>query len=163
MNASSSLANVQVAGAPLARRQGVRHLLIALAAAVWTLLAPSLSPSRAAADEPPVPVPRDAVLRGTVEADGLREIPELKGARVNRMRDESVAGVRVLDQTWESRGSYADAVRFYDRALADDLVIERDRADTATGWLVRLADGTVASITARNTQPPTIEIQRLVP
>jgi hypothetical protein len=100
---------------------------------------------------------------GTVEADGLREIPELKGARVNRMRDESVAGVRVLDQTWESRGSYADAVRFYDRALADDLVIERDRADTATGWLVRLADGTVASITARNTQPATIEIQRLVP
>ena len=115
----------------------------------------------ARADEPPVP--RDAVLRGTVESDAIREVPELKGARINRMRDESVRGVRVLDQTWQSDAGYSDVVRFYDRSLQGALVIEREQADTTTGWLVRLADGTVASITARNTRPATIEIQRVVP
>lgn len=122
----------------------------------------TLSAIVAAADEPPLP--RGAVLRGTVEADAIRELPELKGARINRMRDESVAGARVLDQTWQWDGGYADAVRFYDRAFASGvLVIERERAETATGWLVRLDDGTVASVSLRNTQPTTIELQRLVP
>ena len=113
------------------------------------------------ADEPPLP--RGAQLRGTVESDAIRELPELKGARINRNRDESVSGVHVLDQTYQAPSGYADTVRFYDRALADALVIERDRADTATGWLVRLDDGTLASIVARNTQPATVEIQRIVP
>jgi len=118
-------------------------------------------PALARADEPPLP--RGAELRGTVESDAIREQPDLKGARINRMRDESISGVRVLDQTYESPQSYGEAVRFYDRAASDALVIERDHAATATGWLVRLDDGSVASITARNTTPTTIEIQRVVP
>ena len=140
----------------------MRRLCLIVAVAAWTIVAaPLAGPPPARADEPPLP--RGAVLRGTVDANAIRELPDLKGARINRMRDESVYGVHVLDQTYESPGDYADAVRFYDRAFADALVIERDRADTATGWLVRFADGTVASVTARNTQPTTIEIQRLVP
>ena len=146
--------SVQVAGALLAPFTGVRRLLITLA--LSTIVA-----GVAIADEPPVP--RDAVLRGTVETNAVREVPELKGARINRMRDESLNGVRVLDQTWQADGSYADVARFYDRAFADALVIERDHAATATGWLVRLDDGTLASVTLRNTQPTTIEIQRVVP
>jgi hypothetical protein len=127
-------------------------LLVLLALTLFTI---------ARADEPPVPA--DAVLRGTVESDAIREVPELKGARINRMRDESVRGVRVLDQTWQSDAGYADTVRFYDRAFARALLIEREEATTTTGWLVRLDDGTVASVTARNTRPATIEIQRIVP
>jgi hypothetical protein len=110
-----------------------------------------------------VPTPADARLRGTVESDAIREAPELKGARINRNRDEHVGGVRVLDQSFSSDGGYGDAVRFYNRALAGALTIERDRSDTATGWLVRLDDGTIASVVIRNTQPTTIEIQRVVP
>lgn len=111
-----------------------------------------------------LPLPGDAALRGTVESDGIHEIPELKGARANRMRDESLSGVRTLDQTWTSDVDYADAVRFYDRQLGRDDVLERDHAATATGWLVRFADdGTFASIVVRNTDPTTIEIQRTVP
>ena len=125
---------------------------------VCTLLGRAAS---AGADEPPLP--RGAELRGTVESDAIRELPELKGARLNRMRDESVTGVRVLDQTYTSPTGYADTVRFYDCALADALILEHDRAETATGWLVRLDDGTVESVTLRNTQPTTIEIQRVVP
>ena len=125
---------MQVAGALLAPFTGVRRLLITLA--LSTIVA-----GVAIADEPPVP--RDAVLRGTVETNAVREVPELKGARINRMRDESLNGVRVLDQTWQADGSYADVARFYNRAFADALVIERDHAATATGWLVRLDDGTL--------------------
>jgi hypothetical protein len=132
-------------------------MLITIALALPTIVAGAA----ARADEPPVP--RDSVLRGTVENDGIREMPELKAARNNPMRDESVRGTRVLDQTWQSDDSYENVTRFYDRAFADALVIERDRAATSTGWMVKLADGTVASVTARNTQPTTIEIQRLVP
>jgi len=140
----------------------VRRLLITLALALPTIVAgTTIFATAARADEPPVP--RDAVLRGTVESDGIREMPELKGARINRMRDESVRGTRVLDQTWQSDASYADVTRFYDRAFEGALIIERDHAATSTGWLVRLADGTLASITARNTEPTTIEIQRLAP
>jgi hypothetical protein len=79
------------------------------------------------------------------------------------MRDESVRGVRVLDQTWDTGVTYADAVRFYDDKLDGALILERDHADTATGWLVKLADGTVASVIVRNTRPTTIEIQKVVP
>lgn len=134
----------------------MRGLVVVTVAALAALAAPA-----ARADEPPLP--RGAELRGTVEADAIRESPELKGARINRNRDESVSGVRVLDQIYEAPDAYGEAVRFYDRAFADALVIERDRAETATGWLVRLEDGTVASVIARNTHPTTIEIQRLVP
>ena len=130
-----------------------------LIAAATALVAVTL-PGSARADE--VPTPAGAVLRGTVEADAIREAPELKGARINRDRDESVRGVRVLDQTYQG-GSYAAAARFYDRAFASALLIERDCSDTATGWLVRLEDGTIASVIVRNTQPTTIEIQRVVP
>jgi len=137
-------------------------LLIPIVLVPFALALPTIVAVTAArADEPPVP--RDAVLRGTVESDGIREMPELKGARINRMRDESVRGAKVLDQTWQSDDSYADVTHFYDRAFADALIIERDRAATSTGWLVRLDDGTVVSVTARNTQPTTIEIQRVVP
>jgi len=136
----------------------VRWFVIALLCSLYALLGRAAS---ARADEPPLP--RGAELRGTVESDAIRELPELKGARLNRMRDESVTGVRVLDQTYESSDGYADTVRFYDRALAGALIIERDHADTATGWLVRLDDGTLASVSLRNTQPTTIEIQRVVP
>jgi len=132
----------------------MRRLLVTLALS-------TIAAGVAIADEPPVP--GGAALRGTVETDSIREVPELKGARINRMRDESLSGVRVLDQTWQSDDGYADTVRFYDRAVAGSLVIEREQADTTTGWLVRLADGTVASITVRNTRPATIEIQRVVP
>jgi hypothetical protein len=113
------------------------------------------------ADEPPLPA--GVHLRGTVETDGIREVPELKGARLNRMRDESVAGVHVLDQTFEGDIGYHEAVRFYDRALAGALVIEREEADTTTGWLVKLDDGTLQSVIVRNTRPTTVEIQRVVP
>jgi hypothetical protein len=138
----------------------VRRLFITLAAVAVAL--PTIVAGRVARADAP-PVPRDAVLRGTVESDAIREMPELKGARLNLMRDESVRGTRVLDQTWQSEESYAEVARFYDRAFADALVIERDRAAGTTGWLVRLGDGTVASVTLRNTQPTTIEIQRVVP
>jgi hypothetical protein len=138
----------------------VRRLFITLAAVAVAL--PTIVASRAARADAP-PVPRDAVLRGTVQSDAIREMPELKGARLNLMRDESVRGTRVLDQTWQSDESYAEVARFYDRAFTDALVIERDRAAGTTGWLVRLDDGTVASVTLRNTQPTTIEIQRVVP
>ena len=124
-------------------------------------LAPSLASSLAAAAEPPLPP--GATLRGTVETDTIRELPELKGARVNRMRDESVSGVHVLDQSFDAALGYGDAVGFYDRALAGAFLIERESADTSTGWLVRLDDGTIASVTLRNTRPTTIEIQRVVP
>jgi hypothetical protein len=110
-----------------------------------------------------VPMPNGAILRGTVETDGIREVPELKGARINRMRDQSISGVHVLDQSWDTDRDYADAVRFYDRALAGATLIEREQARTTTGWLVRLRDGTLASITVRNTRPTTIEVQRVVP
>lgn len=136
----------------------MRWSVVAVLCSLYTLSGMAAS---ARADEPPLP--RGAELRGTVESDAIRELPELKGARINRMRDETVSGVRVLDQTYESSNGYADAVRFYDRALADALIIEREHADTATGWLVRLDDGTLASVTLRNTQPTTIEIQRVVP
>jgi hypothetical protein len=136
----------------------VRWFVIAVLCSPCTLAGLAAS---ARAGEPPLP--RGAELRGTVESDGIRELPELEGARINRMRDESLSGVRVLDQTYESANGYADTVRFYDRALAGSLLIEREHADTATGWLVRLDDGTVASVTLRNTQPTTIEIQRVVP
>jgi hypothetical protein len=104
-----------------------------------------------------------ARLRGSVETDAIREAPDLKGARLNRNRDESVGGVHVLDQSYDFDAGYRDAARFYDRAFAGALVIERDRSDTATGWLVRLDDGTIASVILRNTEPTTIEIQRVVP
>ncbi|MGZ3428139.1 MAG: hypothetical protein ACXVCV_15895 [Polyangia bacterium] len=110
-----------------------------------------------------VPTPPDARLLGTVETNAIREAPDLKGARVNRNRDESLTGVRVLDQTWESDAGYRETARFYDRELAGALLIERDRSETASGWLVRLDDGTIASVILRNTQPTTIEIQRTVP
>jgi hypothetical protein len=116
---------------------------------------------RARADD--VPTPPGARLRGTVETDAIREAPDLKGARLNRNRDESVGGVHVLDQSYDFDAGYRDAARFYDRAFAGALVIERDRSETATGWLVRLDDGTIASVILRNTQPTTIEVQRTIP
>ena len=109
-----------------------------------------------------LPTPDGATLRGTVQTDAIRELPDLKGARQNPMRDESVTGVRVLDQTWDTDVAYHDAVRFYDRQLGSALTLEHDRADTATGWLVKLDDGTIASVTVRNTRPTTIEIQKTI-
>jgi hypothetical protein len=120
-----------------------------------------LAPALALADE--VPMPSGTTLRGTVETDGIREIPELKGARINRNRDESLSGVHVLDQSFDATGGYRETARFFDRELARFMLIEREQAGTTTGWLVRLDDGTIASVTLRNTQPTTIEIQRLVP
>ena len=145
-------------GVPLAPAKLMRARVCAVIFASATVLTVA-----ARADEPPLPA--GVQLRGTVEADAIREVPELKGARINRNRDESVAGVRVLDQTWDGDVGYRDAVRFYDRAFAgaDTLVIEREEADTTTGWLVRLADGTVTNVTVRNTRPTSIEIQRVVP
>jgi len=128
----------------------VRHLVFVVAFALT-----------ATASE--LPTPGDARLRGTVETDAIREIPELRGGRSNLMRDESVRGVHVLDQTWDTNVAYRDAVRFYDQRLGDAFVIERDHADTATGWLVKLDDGTVVSVIVRNTQPTTIEIQKTIP
>src|SRR5579884_503273 len=90
-----------------------RRILLASSFALLT--------TAAFADEPALPA--GAQLRGTVETDALREMPELKGARINRARDESIAGVRTLDQTWDADVGYRDAVRFYDRAFADALVI----------------------------------------
>lgn len=133
----------------------MRSLLMVVSATVITL------GGVAGADE--VPTPPDAKLRGTVESNAIREAPDLKGARINRDRDESVTGVHVLDQSYECQGSYADVAHFYDRALARSLLIEHDRSETATGWLVRLDDGTIASIILRNTHPTTVEIQRVVP
>jgi hypothetical protein len=134
----------------------MRVAIVCAAALVAALVA-----GTARADEPPLP--GGVKLRGTVESNGIRETPELKGALQNRSRDESVAGVRVLDQTWQGDVGYRDAVRFYDRAFADALVIEREDADTTTGWLVKLDDGTVENVVVRNTRPTTIEIQRVVP
>jgi hypothetical protein len=145
------------AGAWLAALEGMRSPVVAIAATL--VLFAVAGPARA--DE--VPTPGDAHLLGTVETDAIREAPELKGARINHSRDLSVAGVRVLDQSYQCALGYAEAARFYDRALANALVIERDRSDTATGWLVRLSDGTLASVVIRNTHPTTIEIQRVVP
>jgi hypothetical protein len=154
---TSCSSRLQDAGAPFARPSSVRSFVAAAAAVIAVLL----SSGRARADD--VPTPADAALRGTVETDAIREVPELKGARINRMRDESVSGVHVLDQTFDTDVSYRDAVRFYDRSLAGAILIERDQAATATGWLVKLDDGTVASVIVRNTQPTTIEVQKMVP
>lgn len=136
----------------------MRSVALALACTIFPTFA---SAARVASDE--VPLPPGASLRGTIETDTIRELPELKGARLNRMRDNSISGVHVLDQSFDAELSYRDAVRFYDRALAGAFLIEREEAETATGWLVRLDDGVVASISLRNTHPTTIEIQRIVP
>jgi hypothetical protein len=140
-------------------RGRVRPSLSSLVAAVALAIVGAAAGARAAE----LPTPDDARLRGTVESDALREMPELKGARENLARDLSVGGVHVRDQTWESDLAYADLVRFYDRALVGALLLERDEAETATGWTVKLDDGSVASVTLRNTRPTTIEIQRIVP
>lgn len=111
-----------------------------------------------------LPLPGNASLRGTVEANGIHEVPELVGARQNRLRDQSVANVHAIDQTWETDVAYRDAVRFYDTQLATWDVLARDKARTATGWLVRNRDdGSLTSVTIRNTRPTTIEIQHTIP
>lgn len=138
----------------------MRSPLATLLAGLATLATLALA---TAARTEEIPTPPGTRLRGTVESDAIRELPELKGARLNRMRDESLSDVHVLDQVYETHSDYDTAVRFYDRALGHVVVIDRDQARTATGWLSRFDDGTVANIAVRNTRPTTIEVQKLVP
>ena len=129
---------------------------IAFAALVLALATTTL-PALAAVQ--PLPQPKDATLVGTTRVTEIREFPEETQTKTGPRAVEEAQGVQGSDQLFETRGTYGATVAFFDRSLrgAQFTIDRRTTTRTSTAWSLKRADGSVARLAVRNTNPTTFE------
>jgi hypothetical protein len=134
-----------------------------------TAAAPMQQPERgqmerqgSSAEAIPVPQGAGATLVGSAAASEIRAFPEedqrAKGGAHPMV--ETAVGTSGSDRLYDSNLSYADAVGFFDRTFAGPgyQPPQRTTTKTSTLWSEHFANGEVARVAVRNTNPTTIEI-----
>jgi hypothetical protein len=106
-------------------------------------------------------LPSGAKLIGTSEVKEVRAFPEMSKAthkNVNK-RMEDIVAAGAVDNVYETKQGYKDAVGFFDAMIKNGSATQTSRTvtRTATGWELQLSDGSMRNIIVRNTQPTTIE------
>jgi hypothetical protein len=124
-----------------------------------TLAEQPAGPPAQTTQAPRLELPHGAELVAAAEIDQVRAFPEQQAGKTKAPPD-AVVGVRAVDRVYQTDGSHADVVKFFDQEAAQpgNTQRARDTTQTTTAWTIVLPRGTVANVIVRNTQPTTIEI-----
>ena len=101
-------------------------------------------------------VPTGAKLVGSTSAAEVRAFPEMSKTKT---AEEEVVGARAVDRVYETNKSYKNTVGYFDKMVKNGRAeqMQRTVTRTATGWSLKLPDGTIQNVVVRNTRPTTIE------
>ena len=135
---------------------------IAVVVAALALPPAAVSASDASLIQPPP----GARIVGSSLVDEIRAVPELTTARAAAAvtpAKEKLVGVEGIDRLFESDGSFADTVAYFDAQFKQPGYrrLARVESPSATAWTVRRPDGSVADAVVRNTTPTTFELTEL--
>lgn len=102
-------------------------------------------------------LPTGAKLVGSASAAEVRTFPEM--SKTKGMTAEETVGARAIDRVYETNKPYKQTVAHFDKMVKSGQAeqMERTVTKTATGWSLKMPDGTVQNVVVRNTQPTTIE------
>jgi hypothetical protein len=123
------------------------------------------SSSSSASDPSLIKPPPDTKLLGTSTVDEIRAFPEMgiKGLLTGKPEKAKIVGVTGVDRIFQTNGSFADTVSYFDGQFKQSgyQVTARLETPSATVWTVKRPDGTVANAVVRNTKPTTFELTEI--